>query len=105
MKRNKLLTFFLSLVIPFSFGVALVYGQSDSTANGGGIIGTITSIPKWIPIALVSVYELLVRLIPTAKNWSILTLLMNLVKGIFPNFRTATVGGSNVHDTPPINKS
>jgi hypothetical protein len=40
-----------------------------------------------VPI-VVAVYELVVRIVPTASNWSILTLIMKIIKGLVPNKKT-----------------
>jgi len=38
-------------------------------------------------------FELLVRFVPTSHNWSILTILMKIIKELIPN--NAKVGGSH----------
>lgn len=67
----------------------VIFAQSDSTSSGG-IGGIVSKIPVWIPVVLTGLYELLVRVVPTAKSWSILSFVMNLINWILPNKSAAT---------------
>lgn len=48
---------------------------------------------------VLAVYEILARVIPTAKNWSILSQFIKLVQMVFPNASTAPKAKKfNTHD-------
>jgi hypothetical protein len=80
----KLLNRFFAIVFIIALAPLFLLAQTDSTASGG-LGGVISKIPEWVPIVIMGLYELLARVVPTSKNWSILTLVMNVIKFIFPN--------------------
>jgi len=61
-----------------------IMAQTDSAAaqTGGGFF---SKLPVWLPIVAGAAYEILVRLVPTKNNWSVLGLVVNLLQTVFPN--------------------
>ena len=82
MKTIKSILLFL-----FLFAFVALFGQ-DST----GVATTLNSnwfTQNWESIValVIGIYELAVRLFPTTGNWSILTVVMNIIKTVIPNVK------------------
>jgi len=63
----------------------IVSFAQDSTATGGG---STDSLPSWVYIvgaAILALYEVLARSIPTLANYSILSVIIKAIKAIVPN--------------------
>lgn len=77
---SKLIAAFL-----MCFAVCVCFGQ-DSTAVGAATGGF--SLPAWVgvvaPIVL-GVYELIIRYVPTVKNYSIIGWIIKIIQLIVPN--------------------
>jgi len=64
----------------------IVSFAQDSTATGGGSTGA--GLPSWFYIAataIIALYEVLARSIPTLKNYSILSVIIKALNAIVPN--------------------
>jgi len=62
----------------------------DTTAAGAAASA---GLPSWLPLVggiVVGIYELLARLIPTVKNYSILSAVISVIQAILPNKNAAT---------------
>lgn len=46
----------------------------------------------------VAIAEILVRIIPTKKNWSVVTKIIKIVKAILPNLKKTDKGEITKHD-------
>lgn len=92
--------YFLSVALAMVFCLAVsgAFAQiaADSTQAGYGALGILGKIPKWIPIAILSAYELIVRLVPTVKNYSILSFVIGLITTLVPNKQIVHTVGSTV---------
>lgn len=80
----KKLKFFLSFFCAFCV-CSTLFAQDSAVA----VVGGAPVFPSWvyttlIPI-LVGVYELLIRYIPTVKNYSILGLVIKIIQTLIPN--------------------
>jgi len=67
----------LIFIVPFA---------QDSTSTGGG--STEAGLPSWFYIvatAVIALYEVLARSIPTLANYSILSVIIKAIKAIVPN--------------------
>ena len=74
---------FLSVVV-LSLACGVAFAQD--AANSSPVIGSIFSkVPGWVVPSVLGLYEILVRIIPTAKNWSILSAAIKLIQFILPN--------------------
>ncbi len=69
----------------------LLFAQGDA----GVLPDFVDKIPLWVKIAVPALYELLVRVVPTSKNWSILSMVMQLFNWIVPNKSTMKVEVKN----------
>lgn len=62
----------------------------DSTA----VVAAATSaLPSWVPLVgtiVLGVYELLVRYVPTVKNYSIIGLVIRIIQAVIPNNNAST---------------
>lgn len=74
----------ISFTIVFLCLLTLSFAQDSTFANPIASYSWYEKASTWAIVA-VSVYELLVRLIPTVSNWSILSVVINVIKYIFPN--------------------
>lgn len=71
---------------------SLLFAQPiTDTVVAGGSSSFIDKIPAWVLPAVAGLYELLVRIIPTAKSWSILTGIITIIKKIIPDNSTVAV--------------
>lgn len=76
----KKLLFALIAILFISVGFS-----QDSTATGGG---TDSGLPAWFYIAgaaVLALYEVLVRYIPTLNNYSIIGVIIKAIKAVIPN--------------------
>lgn len=92
MKSKKLFAFCLSfsvICLLLLTPSALLFAQPvTDTLTAGGTSSFIDKIPAWVLPAVAGLYELLVRIIPTAKSWSILTLIIKIIKTVIPDNST-----------------
>jgi hypothetical protein len=77
---------FVLTVLGSLFCVCL-YAQ-DSTAATPLIGSIFTKVPSWVWPSVLGLYEVLVRVVPTAKNWSILSFVIKMIQFILPNKST-----------------
>lgn len=90
-KIFSLLVFFLSVTL-------IAFGQDTTAVTGTGSTGGWISNNLTLVVTIIyGLYELVVRLVPTAKNWSILTYVMRLVQFLIPN-KTDSKSSFNTHD-------
>ena len=84
---KKKIEFILTFI--FCFTTIFVFGQTGTTNPTNWIA------ENWEKIAAftIALYELVVRFFPTANNWSILTIIMRIIRGLVPNFNQA--GGAH----------
>lgn len=83
---NCKIAFLLTLATLFI--ICSVFAQ-DSTATGATGAAT---LPSWVPLVgslLLGVYELVVRLVPTVKNYSIIGWVIKIIQLIVPNNASA----------------
>ena len=80
----------MAALLFFTLDVVL-FAQVDSTAHisGGGIFGFLKKIPAWVVPGILGLYELIVRLVPTVKNYSVLSLIISIIQMIFPNKKSS----------------
>ena len=85
MKQLKYFLFSIVLCLCAAAGFAQV--AADSSKVGYGPAGIVGNLPKWALIVVGILYELIVRLVPTNKNYSILGNLAFLLNKAIPNNR------------------
>lgn len=91
-KKVILLWIAAALVALFILPGQTFAGDTTSAATGTG-----SSLPSWLPLVsgiVVGVYELLIRYIPTVKNYSILGWVITLIQAVIPNNNSAGVNHS-----------
>ena len=80
----------MSIFLAALFVYACVFAQDSTSVSPS--TGSF-SLPSWAgPVAAVvyGIYEILIRYIPTAKNWSILGWVIKLIQTIIPNNNSQT---------------
>lgn len=93
MKKLLALTLFalVALTVP-------ALAQDSTAVDTGGIVGSLFGdfdILTALACA-VGIYEVVITYYPTVKNYSLLTLLFNIIRFIAPN-RKATAAGGGTH--------
>lgn len=79
---KKLINLFILVLI-----TAAVFAQDSTGSGGGGVSG----LPSWVYVAAsiaIGIYEVVIRLIPTAANYSIIGIIISLLQKIVPNKST-----------------
>lgn len=87
----------LAFILP-----TVVLAQTDTTSNGGGLGIELGPTGILVISAILGIYELLVRLIPTAQNWSVLGMVIKLIQLIFPNRVKPEVKTNLQEKAPPL---
>lgn len=85
---KKVVGSILLAIAVFSWGFAFAQDTTAITATASTL-----NLPSWIPKVLaiaVTLYELIVRYFPTAKNYSIVGGLIKLFQAIVPNRNSVT---------------
>lgn len=83
--------FFFALFLSLPF-LVMAQDATDSTGTGGG--GLPFELPKNVVVILtvvLSIYEVIVRIMPTVKNYSIIGFLIKLIQTVIPNRTTTQV--------------
>jgi hypothetical protein len=82
---KKFLAFILLFLI---MAPLLMYGQTDTAKVVVSSGGFLSKIPGWVYVALGAAYEIVVRVIPTTSNLSIIGLVIKLIQSVLPNKST-----------------
>ncbi len=85
---KKFIAFFLILISIRAFA-------QDSTNVGGS---PLEGLPSWVYVAaavLLGIYEVIVRFIPTVNNYSIIGMIIKVIRTVFPNNKQ---GGGTFQD-------
>jgi hypothetical protein len=92
MKNWKL--FLLSIALCLSGYALFAQIAADSSKVGYGPVGILGNLPPWALVVVCILYELIVRLVPTTKNMSVISNVSGLIDKIVPNRKkTPTPGG------------
>jgi hypothetical protein len=81
----------VSLLLSLLFATALLFAQ-DSTVVvpiSGGISDWISTHLGLVITLVLSVYEILARVIPTIKNYSIISFIVKILNQLVPNQKTS----------------
>jgi hypothetical protein len=79
-QTTKFLVILIGISIPFS-----LLAQTDTAQAVSSGAGFLSKVPTWIPVVLGALYEVIVRLVPTKSNWSVLGFVVRMIQGILPN--------------------
>jgi len=89
---KKIASFLTSfLLVALIMFIPFISFAQDSTATGGVSAGL--GLPSWFSIAagiVLGLYELVIRYVPTSKNWSILGWVIKIIQMIVPNNNSQT---------------
>lgn len=87
MKSKSLLKSLLASTIFIASALLMsipIYAQDSAVvASGSG-----SGLPSWVPLVgtiVLGIYELLVRYLPTVKNYSIVGLVIKIIQAVVPN--------------------
>lgn len=80
---KKLFSFLFAFLL-----IGLFCFSQDSTHTGTGGSSGLSPTLVWILSAVLAIYEVLARIIPTLKNYSIIGLIITLIQKILPNNST-----------------
>lgn len=72
--------------VNFFFVCASTYAQTDGTGTTVPISNWLTENWESIIAIVVGIYEIIVRYFPTAKNYSLLTIVMRIIQAFIPNY-------------------
>lgn len=88
----------------FSIFCLLSLVVSAQTTSDGDFLTKFTVFMQTWGVFILAVWEVVIRYIPTAKTYSILTLLMRIVQALVPDQKTGAGAGNLTHDsaTPSI---
>lgn len=98
MKHLKFAFLFFTVIFSFAFFYSFGQDSSITVPTSGGALSFLSHVPLWVWGVIYGAYELLVRVIPTAKNWSLLSLIIKIVQAIAPNNSITLNGGSGTHE-------
>ncbi len=86
----------VSMLLSLLFATLLSFAQ-DSTIVvpiGGGISTWVTEHLGTVIVAILGIYELIARLVPTIKNYSIISFIVKILNQLVPNKKEQPVSGT-----------
>ena len=86
--------FLLSVALCLPAAALFAQAVTDTAKAPYGPMGVLGNLPKWVPIVVGILYELIVRLVPTTKNLSVVGNLATLLNKTIPNNRVQAPGGA-----------